>query len=563
MFITPKNVIQTILLIAVPYLITACSFYSVTAPTSNDAAQVNNTTHKFTILHTNDNHGRFWHNEKGEYGMAARKTLIDQLRAEAKTKGSDVLLLSGGDINTGIPESDLQKAEPDFKGMSLIGYDAMAIGNHEFDNPISVLTKQQAWSNFPFLSANIYDKNTNKRPYQAYEIFKKSGLKIAVIGLTTVDTAVVGNPEYIGHLTFKDPTLVTQELIKTLNKTEQPDVIIAVTHMGHFTNAKHGVNSPGDVTLARNLPANQLDIIIGGHSQKPVCMLEKNIRDINYLPGKKCVPDQQNGTWIMQAHEWGKYVGRAEFEMKNNELTLLSYQLIPVNLTKTIVNEHNKTSIQFVKPEISKDAELYAFLKPFQDKGAAQISGTIAQLNGKLEGDRNKVRFEQTNLGRLIAAAQMQKMTADFGVISGGGIRNSINEGKVTYKNILTVHPFKNRVAYIDMSGEEIENYLSTVALFSKDSGAYPQFYGVSLTVTNQQVSNIKINGEALDKNKKYRFSINSYNASGGDGYPTLKNHPNYVETHFTDAEILKEYFINNTPVDASKFNQGSQVIYQ
>lgn len=82
------------------------------------------------MLHTNEHHGRFWQNRHGEYSMAARKTLVDQIRNEVEGAGGSVLLLSGGDINTGVPESDLQSAEPDFKGMSLIGYDAMAIGNH-------------------------------------------------------------------------------------------------------------------------------------------------------------------------------------------------------------------------------------------------------------------------------------------------------------------------------------------------------------------------------------------------------------------------------------------------
>lgn len=153
-----------------------------------------------TVLHTNDNHGRFWHNEKGEYGMAARKTLIDSLRNKAIAQGHAVLLLSGGDINTGIPESDLQYAEPDFKGMSLIGYDAMALGNHEFDNPMSVLKKQQQWANFPFLSANIFEKSTGKNVFDSYKVFNKNGLSIAVIGLTTTDTAKIGNPEYIRQL---------------------------------------------------------------------------------------------------------------------------------------------------------------------------------------------------------------------------------------------------------------------------------------------------------------------------------------------------------------------------
>lgn len=100
-------------------------------------------TYKITILHTNDHHGHFWRSEYGEYGLAAQKTLVDGIRKEVAAQGGSVLLLSGGDINTGVPESDLQDAEPDFRGMNLIGYDAMAVGNHEFDNPLSVLRQQE------------------------------------------------------------------------------------------------------------------------------------------------------------------------------------------------------------------------------------------------------------------------------------------------------------------------------------------------------------------------------------------------------------------------------------
>lgn len=135
-------------------------------------------TYKLTILHTNDHHGRFWQNQYGEYGMAARKTLVEQIRNDVAKQGGSVLLFSGGDINTGVPESDLQDAEPDFKGMNKIGYDAMAIGNHEFDNPLKVLLKQKNWAHFPLLSANIYDKKTGKRLFQPYQIFDEQGVKL-------------------------------------------------------------------------------------------------------------------------------------------------------------------------------------------------------------------------------------------------------------------------------------------------------------------------------------------------------------------------------------------------
>ncbi len=144
---------------------------------------------KLTVLHTNDHHGRFWPNADGEYGLAARKTLIDRVRAEVAASGGQVLLLDGGDVNTGVPESDLQDAEPDFKGMNLLGYDASAIGNHEFDKPLAVLDKQIKWSKFPLLAANIYNRTSGQRMFEPYRIFERGGYKIAVLGLTTDDTS--------------------------------------------------------------------------------------------------------------------------------------------------------------------------------------------------------------------------------------------------------------------------------------------------------------------------------------------------------------------------------------
>ena len=108
-----------------------------------------NQTTTITVLHTNDHHGRFWKNRDGEYGMAARKTVFDAIRSEVATAGGYSLLLDGGDVNTGVPESDLQDAIPDFKGMNLLGYDAMAVGNHEFDKSPAVLKMQRAVAQFP------------------------------------------------------------------------------------------------------------------------------------------------------------------------------------------------------------------------------------------------------------------------------------------------------------------------------------------------------------------------------------------------------------------------------
>ncbi|ENK8346545.1 bifunctional UDP-sugar hydrolase/5'-nucleotidase [Salmonella enterica subsp. enterica serovar Infantis] len=517
-------------------------------------------TYKITILHTNDHHGHFWRSEYGEYGLAAQKTLVDSIRKEVAQEGGSVLLLSGGDINTGVPESDLQDAEPDFRGMNLIGYDAMAVGNHEFDNPLTVLRQQEKWAKFPFLSANIYQKSTGERLFKPWAIFTRQDIKIAVIGLTTDDTAKIGNPEYFTDIEFRKPAEEAKVVIQELNMNEKPDVIIATTHMGHYDNGDHGSNAPGDVEMARSLPAGSLAMIVGGHSQDPVCMASENKKQVNYVPGTPCAPDKQNGIWIVQAHEWGKYVGRADFEFRNGEMKMVNYQLIPVNLKKKVTWDNGKSERVLYTPEIAENPQMLSLLTPFQNKGKAQLEVKIGSVNGLLEGDRSKVRFVQTNMGRVILAAQIARTGADFGVMSGGGIRDSIEAGDITYKSVLKVQPFGNIVVYADMSGKEVVDYLTAVAQMKPDSGAYPQFANVSFVAKEGKLTELKIKGEPVDPAKTYRMVTLSFNATGGDGYPRIDNKPGYVNTGFIDAEVLKEFIQQNSPLDAAAFTPKGEV---
>ncbi len=520
-------------------------------------------TYNITILHTNDHHGHFWRNEYGEYGLAAQKTLVDSVRREVTAQGGSVLLLSGGDINTGVPESDLQDAEPDFRGMNLIGYDAMAVGNHEFDNPLSVLRQQQKWAKFPLLSANIYQKSTNERPFKPWAIFKPQGIKIAVIGLTTDDTAKIGNPEFFTDIEFRKPADEAKLVIQELQQTEKPDVIIAATHMGHYDDGNHGSNAPGDVELARALPPGALTMIVGGHSQDPVCMASENKKQVDYVPGTPCAPDQQNGTWIVQAHEWGKYVGRADFQFRNGEMKLVRYQLIPVNLKKKVAWDNGDSERVLYTPQIPENPQMLSLLTPYQKKGQAQLMVKIGSVNGRLEGDRSKVRFVQTSMGHLILNAQIARTGADFAVMSGGGIRDSIEGGDITYKDVLKVQPFGNTLVYVDMTGKEVVEYLTAVAQKKPDSGAYPQFANVSFTASGGTLNDVKIKGEPVDPAKTYRMATLSFNATGGDGYPAIDKTPGYVNTGFVDAEVLKQYIQQNSPLDVNAFEPKGEVSWQ
>lgn len=527
------------------------------------SAWVKDQTYKFTVLHTNDHHGHFWPNEHDEYGLAAQKTMMDELRYDVQSHGGSVLILSGGDINTGVPESDLQDAEPDFRGMNLVGYDAMAIGNHEFDNPMSVLRQQQKWAKFPLLSANIYQKSTGKRLFQPYALFKRSGLKIAVIGLTTDDTAKIGNPEFFTDMEFRKPADEAKKVVEKLRKTEKPDVIIAATHMGHYDNGNHGSNAPGDVEMARALPKGYLDMIVGGHSQDPVCMAKENEKQKDYVPGTPCAPDRQNGTWIVQAHEWGKYIGRADFTFRNGVLTLTHYELVPINLKHKVKNADGTSQWVNYTAEIKKNPAMQKLLTPFQQKGEAQLGVKIGSVKGRLEGDRSKVRFQQTNMARLLLAAQMERTGADFAAMSGGGVRDSLDGGDISYRDVLKIQPFGNTVVYVSMKGSELEKYFAVVANKKVDSGAYAQFANVSLVADGNGVSAIKINGQPLEADKTYRMATLSFNATGGDGWPAVDKLPGYVNTGFIDAEVLKDYIEKHSPLDAASYEPHGEIVYK
>ena len=520
----------------------------------------------FTVLHTNDNHGRFWENSDGEYGMAARKTLIDSIRAEVSKNGGQTLLLSGGDINTGVPESDLQDAIPDFTGMNKIGYDAMAVGNHEFDNPLSVVDMQRRLAEFPMLAANIYHKdadgNLGERYFDAYKVFDVNGLKVAVIGLTTEDTAKIGNPEFISGLEFTDPKTEVAKVIKEIKDAKAADIIFATTHMGHYADGHNGSNAPGDVAMARALKEGDLQVVIGGHSQNPVCMEPgtDNKAYADFKPGDECAPDKQNGTWIMQAHEWGKYVGRADFEYFNGELHLASYKLVPVNMRK--LDDAGKKTADLAGTKIEPDAELKELLSYYQEKGQAKLDEVIATTDALLDGERANVRNKQTNLGRMLAMAQSDKVKADFGVMNSGGVRASIQPGNITYRDVLTVQPFGNMVTLNEMTGTEVAAYLGAVGSLQIGSGGYAQITGVKMTIDcAAKTANIsEINGKEFSATASYKFTVPSFNAAGGDGYPKLESP---IQTGFVDADLLYSFLKEKQAIKAADYSPIGDIVYE
>lgn len=489
-------------------------------------------TYKITVLHTNDHHGHFFVNKDGEYGMAARATLIEQVRREVEKDGGLVLLVDAGDVNTGTAQSDVQDAEPDFKAMAKLGYDVMAIGNHEFDNSLKTIFKQRKWAGFPFVSSNIYYKNSSRRVFPSHIEKEFQDLKISILGLTTEDTPVKSNPKHSENLIFRPAVEEAKKVVPRLRKNS--DVLIAVTHMGHYeNNERDNKEAPGDVALAQAVKG--IDLIVGGHSAT-----------------KLEVADFQNGTIIVQAKDWGKYLGRVDLEFLDGKVNLKNYKLIPVNLKGT--------------EKVEQNPEMAEFLRPFKEKGDASFSAVVGSLDVDMIGDASVIRNQEMPLGNFVTTAYREKFKTDIGYSNSGGIRSTLPGGTLTLESIFAVHPFGNEVGTATLTGAELRKFLEYVLgkyIPGSSLGGYPQMSGVEVSFNRSsgKVVKLKVNGIEVSDEVVYSIAISKFLAfEGGDSYPKF---PTFKSYGIIDFDILKEYVEKKKVIKASDYAVKNYITYE
>jgi 5'-nucleotidase/UDP-sugar diphosphatase len=452
---------------------------------------------RLTILHINDTHGHIW--PEGEFGgFAAIATLVNQ----AMMSNPNTIFLHAGDINTGVPESDLQDAIPDIVVLNLMKLDAVTLGNHEFDNDVNVLAKQMNIAAFPFLSANIY--KDGKPAFTQYIIKEVGGIKVAIVGFTAQESEIL-EYLYAKDYEWKEIVEVAKELIPQLEA--QADIIVALTHMG----SNPVIVGPNSWELAAAVDG--IDVIVDGHSHT---FYER--------------PEVINGTLIVSAGEWGKYLGKLDLDVVNGTITFVSFRPIKV------------------ENSITPDFAVATVLDYFKKAGGEALNVVVGETTIKLEGDRNVVRARDTNLGYLICDAMIWKSGADIAISNSGGIRASIAAGPITYRDILTVLPFGNSLYVIEISGADFMKVLEFTATIAAGQGAMPQVSGVSYTIENGTVKDVLVNGEPIVMDKIYKVATNNYLASGGDGYTTLANHPGY-DTGFVLADVVVEYVSQISPI--------------
>ncbi|AQQ54242.1 bifunctional metallophosphatase/5'-nucleotidase [Planococcus lenghuensis] len=458
---------------------------------------------ELTILHTNDTHAHL-------ENVAKRVTVVEQLRAENPNN----LLLDAGDVFSGTLYFNEFEGQADLAFMNLLQYDAMTFGNHEFDLGASpeghaALAEFIAGAEFPFVSANTdfsqdtnlaaFENNVYTSEFENGEIYSGiikeiDGEQVGIFGLTTEETADISSP---GEVDFSNYIAAAEEAVAAF-EAAGVNKIVALTHLGYDDSRLYD----NDRLLAEAVAG--IDVIVGGHTHtelgEPIVFNED---------GEPVV--------IVQAGQYGNAVG--ELDVTFNEagvITSFDGTLHPVGSAVA-------------------DAEAAELLAPYTaaiERLKNQSTGAEAEV--VLNGARGDVRTSETNLGNLItdgmlATAQEIDPETVIALQNGGGIRASIDTGDITVGEVLTVMPFGNSLAIMELSGAEIIAALEhSVSAYPTTSGGFLQVAGLKFAFdptapAGERISEVYITSNdevvALDPAAFYKVATNTFTAKGGDGY--------------------------------------------
>jgi len=456
----------------------------------------------FTVLFTNDTHGRV---EEGGYaGMGFPK--LATLVKDYRSKG-DVLLLDSGDTFHGQTIVNLNEGEAIVNIMNEMGYDAMTLGNHDFNFGQERIKELDEMSDFPLLAANL-----DPLLVEPYVIKEIEGMKIGIFGLATPETTYKTHPKNVEGLTFRDPAVVAQEMVDELSG--QVDMIIALAHLGiseesEFTSRKVAENVSG------------IDLIVDGHSHHA---LEEGM--------------MVNNTLIVQAGEYDKNLGVVEVKMVDGAVEDLKASLV----TKEEAED------------VEKDSDILAQIEEIKTENEEITSAVVGKTSVELNGEREYVRTGETNLGNLLTDAMLAKVDADVAITNGGGIRASIGEGEITKGEIITVLPFGNTTIVKKLTGAQLLDVVEHgVSQYPAHEGLFPQVGGIRIIFdgdrpAGERVIDLKVQGEPIEYDGVYHVATNDFMAAGGDGYETFANTETVVEAGGLE-EVLMEYISNKGTV--------------
>lgn len=486
-----------------------------------------------TILHTNDFHARFEpiskydspcsaeENTAGEcFGGSAR--LVTAIE-EAKARSNNWILVDGGDQFQGTLFYTYYKGALAAEMMNKMGYDAMTVGNHEFDDGPEVLRGFMDAVDFPVLMSNA---DYSGEPLLADKLAKsviieRGGERLGLIGLTPIDTDELSSPG--PNVIFTDPVGAVQAEVDLLT-AEGVNKIIVLSHSGYNVDQRVAAETTG------------VDVIVGGHDNS---LLSNTIEG-----ARGPYPTMVGDTAIVQAYAYGKFLGELNVTFDDAGVIVAAVGE-PISMDAAVA-EDEATKARITEAAVPLD----------------EIRNeVVAEASAAIDGARESCRAMECQMGNLIADAMLARV-ADQGIQialeNGGGIRASIDAGEVTMGEVLTVLPFQNTLSTFFVSGQTVLDALENgVSQYEDVAGRFPQVAGLKFAFdvsaeVGSRISDVMVadgmDWKPIDPAAEYGVVSNNFVRNGGDGYKMFVDASNVYDFGPDLADVLAEYLAERTP---------------
>jgi len=478
----------------------------------------------------------------GGGGVAA--SLIKYMRSQSDGKKRDNFLLDAGDYFQGHPVGTVTKGKAIIEYMNDVKYDAMTLGNHDYDSGEKDLEDALALAKFPIISSNIMNRSTGEKPYylEPYKIFEKMGLRIAIIGFTTTDTEKMSFPDNIKGVDFTDEKDALNKYIKIVREDEQADLVIVLGHAGLPYEPEAAYKSRYDNSgkplqedryaswgwdaqeIAHEVEG--IDLFIGGHMHKG-------------FPQPWIDPITH--TMVIQGYAYGSNLGWITLLIDSKTKTISGYETPALR---------EGLLITLFEDEFIPDKEIgqkIAEQQAIAEKGMDEVVGTAGVYLSRVNVDA------QSLMGNTICDAMRAEVNADFAFLNLGGVRSDIKTGPVTYRNVFDVMPFDNQIVSFTCTGEFLRRIIETRV----EGGRHGLVVSGSNVVYSKKrknfdrVTSLKIGGKPWDPNKIYNCTTTDFLMQGNAGLTLLTQVPeDQITYHMINLrDGIVHYFQKNSPV--------------
>jgi 5'-nucleotidase/UDP-sugar diphosphatase len=487
------------------------------------------------VLHTNDLHGQVLPRKATRIkrdpapmigGLPRVAAYVNRVKAEAEKNGEIVFVVDAGDWFQGTPEGMVDDGAGFVRALALVGYDALCIGNHDFDHGIPNLVTMLKTTSLPAVAANLDDKKTQK-PVEwvpQFRIVERGGLRVAFVGLVTPATPEITHPD-AKTLDFIATSVALDRVMKDLKG--KVDCIVPLTHEGVDDDKKLAAAHP------------ELDLIVGGHTHTFLRTLEEG--------SKKVKEDgiRAGNTLIVQTGSKAEAIGRVDLWLDKATKKVLESK-------EKLIDLDEEPKPEFVNAAVMKACDE---LSARNDARMKEVIGTLTAT-----AEKAKDPLASSAMGNLLSDALRAYAVADVGLMNRGGIRTELQAGPITRRDVFEVMPFENNIVVLKLTGAELESLVRNAVEGKAHSGIEVSGMTIQVLVDaagTRKLTGIHVGDKPADPTKIYRVAMNSFMADGGDLY-IEKVPPGEKRTDDVALmrDVIEKLFVDKKTVTAATDNR-------